>query len=569
MGKRRASETNRGEIPKSGTQLRASAADLIVAWVLVVGFVAYGYYSIMPPSVAASDTRQADFSGARAADHVAVVAAEPHPMGSEAIAEVGVYLASELEALGLDVMPQLVTAPDYYGGAGTVEVVNLVATIPGTETTGTIALMAHYDTFPTTVGANDNSAAVAAILETGRAILAGPPLRNDVILLFTDGEEPAPRYGSTAFIAENPMAGDVALVVNLEASGNSGPSMLVETGGSETWIVDQFAAAVPTPTAFSFVGATAALIGDVGTDFDPFRNAGIPGVHLAYMRGSPVYHSPADNVASVDWDSVQHHGSNALGVARHFGNLDLTTMPATGDSVYFPLRPAFIQYASGWSMVAALAAAALVGLALVRSRRAAAIAIGPLTRAAGVAAVATLTATIGATLAWLVIASLRSTPSVLESYFYLLCLFGIGAALGRWPINRSNGAGTADLFGFVLIWVALGLLTALTAPGFSYLFTLPALAAAIALNWHVGEGRASRVTRFALVAAPTLVLLTPAVDFFFQLGQPRPGNPDSNIPATASVALLLAFLAGGLLAGVWRNWVSAGDSASKAVAPLS
>ena len=46
--------------------------------------------------------------------------------------------------------------------------------------------MAHYDTFPTTVGANDNSAAVAAILETGRAILAGPPLRNDVILLFTD-----------------------------------------------------------------------------------------------------------------------------------------------------------------------------------------------------------------------------------------------------------------------------------------------------------------------------------------------------------------------------------------------
>ena len=43
----------------------------------------------------------------------------------------------------------------------------------------------------------------------------------------------------------------------------------------------------------------AALCGDVGTDFDPFRNAGIPGVHVVYMRGSPIYHSPADNVASV------------------------------------------------------------------------------------------------------------------------------------------------------------------------------------------------------------------------------------------------------------------------------
>ena len=58
-----------------------------------------------------------------------------------------------------------------------------------------VALVAHFDSDPTTPGANDDAAGVAAILETARVLLSGPPLRNDVILLFTDGEEPAPRFG--------------------------------------------------------------------------------------------------------------------------------------------------------------------------------------------------------------------------------------------------------------------------------------------------------------------------------------------------------------------------------------
>jgi hypothetical protein len=514
---------------------------------LVLGFVAYGYYTIVPPGAAGSDAPQAEFSASRAADHVTVVAAEPHPMGSKPIAEVRSYLVSELEALDLVVLPQVITAPDYYSDSGPVDVVNLAATIPGTNTTGAIALMAHYDTFPTTPGANDNSAAVAALLETGRALRAGPPLRNDVILLFTDAEEPAPRYGVTAFVAENPLARHVAVVVNLEALGNSGPSTLVETSGPQAWMVDQLAAAVPNLTAFSFIATTAALIGDVGTDFDAFRNAGVPGYHFAYMRGSPIYHSPADNLASVNWDSVQHHGSNALGVARHFGDLDLASRPNDRDLVYFSLRPLFIRYGGGWSIAAALAAAALLALALARQARAGAGAIGSRAREAGVAVAAALTATIAATLGWLVITALRSTPVMLESYLYLLGLVGAGTALGVWVYHRLAGEDRVGPSGFLSIWVVLGLLTAFAAPGFSYLFTLPAVAAALALNWNSRGDGASRVLRFALVAAPTLILLTPPVDFFFQSGQPRPGNPDSSIPATAAVAFLLAFLAAGLL----------------------
>ncbi len=538
-----------------------------VPWIVVAGFVVVGFYSVVPPGAVPADAPEGDFSAARAFDHVEAIARAPHPMGSEAIVEVREYLLSELGALGLESEPQVVSAPDYFGGGGSsVEVINLVARIPGTDNTGAIALVAHYDTDPPTPGANDNSAAVGALLETARALRAGAPLQNDVLLLFTDGEEPGPRYGSTAFVNDNPAADDIALVMNLEALGTSGPSLVVETSGSETWMVQQFAAAVSNPTAFSFIGETVAHIGDVGTDFDPFHDAGVPGVHVVYLRGSPVYHLPADNIESVNWNSLQHHGSNALGLARHFGNLDLAATPEAGDSVYFTLRPIFIQYASGWSIAAAVVAAALLVLAVAKGRHAGAISAGSLARRAGVALFVTLAATFGATLTWLLVTSLRSTPSVFEGYLYLLCLLGCGAALGMWLSGRMSDKRSAHPFGFVLAWVLLGLLTAFAAPGFSYLFTLPALAAAIALNWDPGSSNTLGGIRFALVAAPTVILLTPAVDFFFQLGQPRPGNPDSSIPATAAVALLLAFLAGGLLVDVWRNPHTAGEPAANVAA---
>jgi hypothetical protein len=520
---------------------------------VVAGFLAVGLYSLLPPRAVPADAADTEFSAARAFEHVEVVGAAPHPIGSNAIGVVRNYLVRELRALGLEPEPQTVSAPDYYGGQGSVDVVNLVATIPGTSGIEAVALVAHYDTVPTTPGANDNSTAVAALLETARALLAGPPLRNDVILLFTDGEEPGPRYGATAFVAENPAAPKIAMVVNLEAIGSSGPSMLVETSGSETWMVEQFAAAVHSPTAFSFAVETTALIGGVGTDFDPFRNAGISGLNFAYLRGSPIYHSPADDVDSVSRASLQHHGANALGLARHFGDLDLATAPAAGDSVYFTFRPLFIQFSTGWSIAAVFVAVVLLGVAVARSRHDPHVSAGSLARSAGVAFIASLVAALAATLLWVAVASLRSQPSVLESYWYLLCLVAGGAGLGIWLDSRWSPPTEADRFGFVFIWTALGLLTAFAATGFSYLFTLPALAAAIVLNWRPGGTGTAAGIRFAFVAAPTVILLTPAVDFFFQMAQPRPGNPDSNIPATIAVALLLVFLAGGLLISVWRT----------------
>jgi hypothetical protein len=56
---------------------------------------------------------------------------------------------------------------------------------------------------------------------------------------------------------------------------------------------------------------------------------------------------------------------------------------------------------------------------------------------------------------------------------------------------------------------------------------------------------------FVLTTAITVPLLVPAIEFFWQFGQPRPGNPDSSLPAVAAVAFLLVALAGAALRSVW------------------
>lgn len=531
---------------------RRPRAISVLAWGLILVSVAFGYYSLLPPPALSADAPNSDFSADRAMRHVEAIAHRPHPMGTAALDEVRRYLTSEIEELDLAPEFQAIWAPDYYGPGEPVAVVNVMARLPGTDSTGTIALMAHYDTVPATPGANDNTSGVATVLETARALIAGPSLRNDVVLLFTDSEEPRPRYGSNAFVSDSPVFDDIALVVNLEALGGSGPSILGETSGPAGWLVERYAAEAPNPTTFSFITETMSLLGGVGTDFDPFRNAGVPGYHFAYMRGSSIYHSPADDLDSVSRDSVQHHGSNTLAIARSFGDADLAAIPDSGEAAYFTLRPFFVLYPATWSIVTAVAAGFLLTLGISRQPREE----GPwqqILRSGSVAFLLVLAGTVAGTLVWIAVTVVRPMPTVPESYLSLLGVVGLGSGFAFW-LNRATPARwRVDGYGIVLVWVCLGLLTAFVTPGFSPLFTLPALAATIAINWHTGAGDVVSLMRFGLVAVPTVVLLVPAVDFFFQMGQSRPGNPDSSIPAVAGVGLLLALLAVGL---VWTAWAT-------------
>jgi hypothetical protein len=144
-----------------------------------------------------------------------------------------------------------------------------------------------------------------------------------------------------------------------------------------------------------------------------------------------------------------------------------------------------------------------------------------------------------------VVAGWRNTMGVAESYIYLFDLVTLTAAVmvvplpGRPAIERHLVPE-----GIVAVWLVLALVTALAAPGMSYLFAWPSAVGASVLI--VGNGASSvwlRPVLASLTVGVTCVVMVPAVDTFFQFAQPRPGNPDSQILPAVAIPVLLAALA--------------------------
>lgn len=520
-------------------QAPSKRAAAPAAWAALILAALLGIAPLIPPPAAGPSAEPTEFSARRALAHISAIAEQPRPIGSRANQAARAAIVAELRSLGLEPVLQTFVVPDYYGTRQEVPVVNVMARIAGSGSTGAVALVGHYDTTPETPGANDNAAAVAAVLETARALLAGEQLRNDVILLLTDGEEPAPRYGANAFVAEHPWAADVGFVVNLEAIGRGGPSSLIAAVGPNRWVIDQYAAAVSHPAAFSFLTKTGELIGGSSTDLAPFREAGVAGLETAYLHGSSVYHTPADSLERVSLRTVQHHGANLLAVTRQIGSADLDE-PVAGEAMAFFTvgRSAVILYPAIWDFVIAAGGAALliVAIRLIgRWRRT--------LRAARNALLISLGAAVAITLLWLPLAGARDTMGVFESYLYLAALIlliaGIvGAAARRFP---GSAGGAAEAAGVVAMWSAFGLVAAGAAPGVGYLFVWPAVSGSgfLLAGALRPPSRRQRFARLVVVGSITLVLLTPAIDTFYQLAQPRPGNPDSSIPAVIVVPALL------------------------------
>ena len=75
-----------------------SVAQSAVPWVVVAAFVVVGIFSVVPPAAVSSDAPATEFSAARAVAHIEVIAREPHPMGSTAIAEVRDYIVDIVRA---------------------------------------------------------------------------------------------------------------------------------------------------------------------------------------------------------------------------------------------------------------------------------------------------------------------------------------------------------------------------------------------------------------------------------------------------------------------------------------
>ena len=526
---------------------RLALAVAVTLLVVVLGAL----WELSPPAPAGLDTSPEAFSAERARAFMAPIFGEevPHPIGSEASAEVRAGLLTALRQLGLEPEEQRAFV---CRGSVCGWVVNLIAVIPGTHSGArAVLLSAHHDSVPAGPGIGDDASGVGIVLESARAILAGPPLRDDLVLLIDDGEEVG-LLGAQAFVDQHPLAARVEAAVNTEARGSRGISRMFETKGASAWMIRAYAPSSRRGQPSSLSAAIYERMPN-DTDLTVFGEAGMAGLNFAFMAGVEHYHAPTDDFAHLDFGTVQQQGDNVLAAVRALASVD---NEATGELVYHPVLGVILRMPEALTLPAALLLLAGAFVLLVLDLRARggrsgaqllallAVPAVPLAAAAGGYLVERLVQAVAGSDAAFV---LHPGPRWLAlGAVTLAALTGLAALAGR----RCH---PTQLRGAVASWLAgLALLVALVLPGASLVFLIVALAAAVPFALEVLARACSPLTRACLglvatfVGAKLLVVLDLSLGDAFGFG--RIFSPvHAGILALALLPLLgpLAALGGG------------------------
>ncbi|MFP4467709.1 MAG: M28 family peptidase [Bacteroidales bacterium] len=328
---------------KTNTQ-RNLVHGLAVAGILLF-ITIMGFVIIRPPAVVSADAPADQFSAERAMQPLSYIGSMKNPIGSEANEVVRDFIMAELKELDLDpILHETVFYDQRLQGAARLG--NILARIPGTGSGGAILFMGHYDTVEDAYGASDNGSAVATMLELIRMLQHHPPLQNDLIFLFPDAEEVG-LLGAKAFLQEHEWAEDIGLVVNLEAMGTSGRSMMFETAENNLKTISAFAEVVPCPQGTSLSYEIYRRMPN-DTDFSPFKQRDYQGLNIAYVGSTYDYHTAGDNLENTSLRSLQHHGSYASAIALKLGNQPLD-FEADENAVFFnTLGNGFKYYPYSW-----------------------------------------------------------------------------------------------------------------------------------------------------------------------------------------------------------------------------
>jgi hypothetical protein len=325
--------SHRDETRRDQAATRPARLTLWLARVTMVlalaAMTAVAAWQILPPDPDPPATPNA-FSTAGAMQDLEVVAAEPHPIGSPAQEVVRDYIVAQAAELGLQAEVQSDAAT---GGD------NLVVRLPGTNDDDLdVLITAHYDSAPGSPGAGDNGVSVVAMLEAMRVLSADDPLANDIVFLFTDGEERG-QTGIASFLADYPAADQIAVSFVFDSMPDSSGTEMHTTTPGDAWLVDQVArASLP---IFANSATNTSDRDRIGTDFAAFEPAGIVAAEFITEGGEVRYHSAVntDSVDAVDPGAVRDQGETMVGLARHFGKLGLTSAQTADHDLVFVSAP--------------------------------------------------------------------------------------------------------------------------------------------------------------------------------------------------------------------------------------
>lgn len=248
----------------------------------------------------------------------------PHWAGSPAIKQVRNYLINELTSYGLTVHQDAFTAQTPNPKFPTVEMVNLIAEIPGKKKE-VVILASHYDTkwFPEEnfLGANDSGSSTGVLLELARVLAKSNP-EYTLWLVFFDGEEAMNiewqgtdhTYGSTHLVnklrAEEKLRNLRAMIL-LDMVGDKELNICRDES-STGWLKN-------------IIYSTAEELGyqkffpeetcDIEDDHTPFLRAGVAAVDIIdfdYGPDNDFWHTQEDSLDKISVESLKIVGNTVL-----------------------------------------------------------------------------------------------------------------------------------------------------------------------------------------------------------------------------------------------------------------
>ena len=324
-----------------------------------------------PASSASSATVPADgFVAARAFAHVRALARAPRPVGSASNAGARDYLVAQIRALGLvpEIQTETVQAASSDLTANVrvslAEVHNVLVKKPGSGARGRPAVLAsaRYDSAAASLGAADGALSAAALLEALRALQAGPPLDNDLLFVFTDGDD-VQSFGTRGFANAHPWAQRARVILRFDNIGNRGPLALVDASHADDFALKAWSAAAPRAAGSSFMAeltrdrpqrmAAGLLAAPPGASI-----AGAAVLQFATLQGPLGAGGAMDVPDRVATASLQHEGDTALALLHRFGNVPLpaasgavsgqvfVTLPLIGPLIGPIIGP--LHYGYGW-----------------------------------------------------------------------------------------------------------------------------------------------------------------------------------------------------------------------------
>lgn len=272
----------------------------------------------------------AEFSGESAFRYTEkAVSFGPRIPGSPALEQLRQYILAELKPLDCEVKLDTFTARTPHGP---IVMKNIIARLPG-KSGRAVAVSGHYDTklfrefrF---VGANDAGSSTGFLLEMAR-VLAGKPRKDDIYLIWFDGEEALVNwsavdglYGSR-HLAErwslDSTARDLKALINVDMIGDKDLRILREMNSS--------------PSLTNLIWQAARDLGygkhfgdeeiSIDDDHMPFLRIGVRAVNLidfSYGPNHSWWHTPHDTMDKLSPKSFQVVGDVVLESLRRLGAL--------------------------------------------------------------------------------------------------------------------------------------------------------------------------------------------------------------------------------------------------------